>query len=119
MPKRKVQEKPHLTPKDVNKEFEEKLETYDAKTLIEAVDSFEHSLGWELFKSFVYYQASVHGTMSNVLIQQTNRTMEACAAGAKAEVLREMMDQFMTQLKNKIVGESGVVDSVVDSYSQV
>lgn len=96
-----------------NLEFQEKLNSYDSTSLIAALNSFENSLGWELMKSFIYYQAAAHGTMSNVLIQQSDKTMEACAAGAKAEVLREVIDQFMTQLRNKAVGNDGVVETPV------
>jgi hypothetical protein len=109
MPKRKAQEKPPLT----SKEFQEKLDSIDSVSLIGALNSFENSLGWELMKSFMYYQAAVHGTMSNVLIQQTGKTMEACASGAKAEVLREVIDQFMQQLRDKVIGKEGVVEEPI------
>jgi hypothetical protein len=87
------------------------LDQYDSVTLMAALNSFERSLGWDVFKSFLYYQAAAHGTMSNVLVQQSGKQAEACAAGAKAEVLREVMDVFMEQLKQKIKGTEGVVES--------
>jgi hypothetical protein len=89
------------------------FDKYDAKSLIAALNTFENQLGWELFKSFVYYQAAVHGTMSNAMIQQSNKTMEACAAGAKAEVLREVVDQFMELLKRSVAQENGVIEQPV------
>ena len=115
MRRQKAQEKQPLQTEG----FQDTLNKYDATSLLGALNSFETSLGWELFKAFVYYQASVHGTMSNVMIQQTGKTMEACAAGAKAEVLREVLDQFMSQLRDKVVGKDGVVDNNVDTYAQV
>src|ERR1700719_659356 len=105
MPKRKAPEKKLLT----TKEFQEKLEAYDATSLMGALNSFDNSLGWELMKSFMYYQAAVHGTMSNAMIQQSGKTMEACASGAKAEILREVIDQFMQQLRDKVVGKDAVI----------
>lgn len=112
MPKRKAQEKPLLT----NKEFEAALDKYDAVSLAGIINSFEDSEAWNLVKTFIYYQAAVHGTMSNILIQQSGKTMEACAAGAKAEVLRELTDQFMDQLRSKIAKNDGVVQEETATY---
>lgn len=106
MRQRKAQVKKPLRSKD---NLQESLESYDAKTLYAVLNSFEGSLAWEVFKSFIYYNAAVHGTMSNDLIQQTGKTMEACASGAKAEVLREVVDKFIDTLKAKISGDEGVV----------
>jgi hypothetical protein len=112
MQKRKAQEKPHLT----NKEFEAVLDKYDAVSLVGILNSFEDSEAWNLVKAFIYYQAAVHGTMSNVLIQESGKTMEACAAGAKAEVLRELIDNFMDQLRSKIAKKDGVVQEETVTY---
>jgi hypothetical protein len=102
---------PDQTPLQTNiKEFFDK---YDSVSLAAALRTFEATPGWELFKSFLYYQAAVHGTMSNVLIQQTGRQFEACSSGAKAEVLREVVDVFMDNLYEKIKGNEGVVEGVV------
>ena len=106
MRQQKAPEKPLLN----NKEFFDK---YDAVSLAAVLRTFEATEGWELFKSFLYYQASVHGTMANVLVQQTGKQFEACASGAKAEVLREVIDQFMNNLYLKIQGNEGLIETPV------
>lgn len=85
---------------------------YDSHTLVGAVEILERSLGWEALKEFIYYQAAVHRTMSNVLVQQTGKQYEACAAGAKAEALLEVADRFLDQLKDKVQGNTGIVEDV-------
>lgn len=85
---------------------------YDSRTLVGAVELLERSLGWETLKEFIYYQAAVHRTMSNVLVQQTGKQYEACAAGAKAETLLEVADKFLEQLKDKVQGNTGIVEDV-------
>jgi len=102
MPKPKKQQ-------STSQNLTEALNNYDSKSLLAALNSFEGSLGWEVFKSFIYYQAATHGTMSNSMVQESGKQMEACAAGAKAEVLREVIDQFMDLLKSKVKGFDGVV----------
>jgi hypothetical protein len=87
------------------------LDQYPRESLLAALSSFEGNIGWGMMKEFIYYQAAVHGTMANVLVQQTGKQYEACAAGAKAEALREVVDQFMTQLRDKVLGHTGVVET--------
>lgn len=99
-------------PKKNQKKVSDFLNTYDAKALIGALGSFENSLGWDLFKSFLYYQAANHAGMSVIFAQQTGKQYEACASGAKAEVLRNVVDDFIIQLKNKVVGNEGVIENV-------
>lgn len=103
MPKKK-------TPKS---NIDEVLGGYDATSLLGELNTLEGSLGWKLFTSFVYYQAAVHGTMSNVLIQETGKQFEACSAASKAEVLREISDKFMDVLRKKVVGDTGVLTSEI------
>ena len=87
------------------------LANYDTATLLSALQSFEHSIGWEVFKDFVYGNAVMHGIASNQLIQQSGRQFEACAAGAKSEILREMITLFINQLKERLQGNEGIVES--------
>ena len=86
------------------------LDAYSAEHSLAALNTLETSTAWDMFKTFIYYNAAVHGTMSNVLIQQDGKTLAACASGAKAEVLREVVDQFMDLLKRKVVGDTGLVE---------
>lgn len=98
-------------PKILNQATETALSKYDSVSLLAALNQLETSLGWQVFKEFAYYQAAAHGTMSNVLVQQTGREREATAAGAKAEVLREVMDKFIDQLRDKVQGMDGSIEN--------
>ena len=91
-------------------DIQEFLDSYDDASLIASLNSFEGSLGWDLLKSFLYYQASFHAGAALVLAQQTGRQFEAASAGAKAEVLREAADNFLPQLRSKVAGNEGVVE---------
>ncbi len=108
MPKHKVQPK---TPPTSN--IQDFLNTQDPRSLIGAIASLENSQGWELFKSFMYYQAANHVGVALVLAQSTGRQQEAAASAAKAEVLREIAETFLVQLQAKIAGNEGLVTEEV------
>jgi hypothetical protein len=106
--KRKIQPKIPLT-----SNIQDFLNTQDPQSLIGAIASLENSQGWELFKSFMYYQAANHVGVALALAQSTGRQQEAAASAAKAEVLREIADTFLTQLQSKIGGNEGLISEVV------
>lgn len=108
MQKRKVQAKQLPT-----NNLQDFLNTQDPRSLIGALASLENSQGWELFKSFMFYQAANHVGVSLYLSQTTGKQIEACASAAKAEVLREVADTFLTQLQAKIAGNEGLVTQEV------
>lgn len=109
MRKRKAQARTPLTSKNI----QEFLTGYDAVTLTSAVNSLEGSLGWQLMKSFMLFQAAALAGYSLNLSQKTGTQFEACAAGAKAEVLRDMAEQFVEQLRSKVAGNEGLVQEQV------
>lgn len=106
MPKLKKQLKQN--PKTDIQEF---LNKYESRSLNGALSSFEDSLGWDLLKAFLYHQASFHAGMSILLSQETGHQFEAASAGAKAEVLRQVAESFVEDLRNKVSGNNGVVES--------
>ena len=86
--------------------LEEHLNGYDKASLVGAVNSLEGSLGWTVFKSYMEYVAASHAGHAILLAQHTGSTVEASAAAAKAEVLREVAETFLPDLRRRASGAS-------------
>lgn len=110
MQKRKVQAKTLQTNKTDLQEF---LNSEDPRSLVGALASLENSQGWKLFTSFMFYQAANHVGVALYLAQCTGKQQEAAASAAKAEVLREVADTFLTSLQAKIAGNEGLVTETI------
>lgn len=93
------------------KTLDEFLKGYDGPALAAAVASFEGSIGWELLKAYMEYQAASHAGFAIQLAQHSGAVAEAASASGKAEVLREVAETFLRDLARRVRGDSPVVES--------
>lgn len=75
------------------------------------LNTLEQSEAWRVFQAFVEHNAAVHAGACLYYSQETGRQIEAAASAAKAEVLRSMSKDFMQMLRNKALGDTGVVEN--------
>lgn len=99
---RKKKEQPNL---------QELFKSYDSPQLNAALRTYEQSLGWDIFKGYLYFMAAYHAGNSLVLAQTSDKTLEACSSAAKAEILRQIADSFMEDLHTQIGGGVRAVES--------
>lgn len=115
MPKQKKHPSLNQTPS----KQDNPLDKYDGLTLVNVLSSFDHSVGWEVFKAYLLHQAAFHMKACVYLSQETGHQIEASSAAAKAEVLNQAAEDFMRQLKEKVLGNDGVVSDPMPFEDEV
>ena len=105
MPKRK------LTPINPKLSLKEFLDTYDQRSLVGALNSFEGSLGWELLQAYGRMVQRENEITALDLIPKQDMVQAASYASGYAKGISDLLEHFLPGLQKTITQVSPVIES--------
>lgn len=106
MPKRKPTLNQNQSPS--LKEF---LDTYDQRSLLGALNSFEASLGWEVLKAYARMVQRENEITALDLIPKEDMVQAASYASGYAKGVSDLVEQFVPGLQKTITQVSPVIEN--------
>lgn len=106
MSKRKLKNKPSLSPKTL-KEF---LQGYDSKAITGVMETMHNSLAWEMFSAYLRVRQREFEVASLDMVGHSNRLQESAKASGYAQGMEDVSDKLIPEFIKFVSGFTGVVE---------